>query len=367
MISVQQLTKKFGRQVAVDSLTFEVQKGEVLGFLGPNGAGKTTTMRMVTGYLPPSGGRVRIDGYDLYDHPIEVKRRIGYLPENPPVYPELTVRQYLEFVAEIKDVPVSRRKAAVDRALERAQLQEVRDKRVGKLSKGFKQRVGLGQAIVHEPPVLILDEPTSSLDPKQRVEVRHLISQLKGEHTVILSTHILPEVSEIADRVFIINRGRVMAVDSPANLSDRLRAREMVTVQLRIPGRVGPGDSGKLCEEVRSAFAALQGVGDITVQPDDDAVTVKLESAVGVDLRPEVAPLVVGRGWQLLGLAADSLSLEQIFLTLVSDENEEARLPPSRAERASASLAEAFGEGGKPRTTSQVDGGGKLMGGSAGL
>ncbi|MBI1875316.1 MAG: ABC transporter ATP-binding protein [Acidobacteria bacterium] len=328
MVSVQQLTKKFGRQVAVNSLTFEVQKGEVLGFLGPNGAGKTTTMRMITGYLPPSGGRVKIDGFDLYDDPIEVKRRIGYLPENPPVYPELTVRQYLEFVAEIKDVPVSRRRAAVDRALERAQLGEVRDKRVGKLSKGFKQRVGLGQAIVHEPPVLILDEPTSSLDPKQRVEVRELISHLKGDHTVILSTHILPEVSEIADRVFILNRGHVMAVDTPANLSDRLRAREMVTVQLRVPASAAASQSAKRWEDVRTAFNALPGVAEVSVHPVDDMLNVRLESAVGVDLRPEVAPLVVGRGWQLLGLAADSLSLEQIFLTLVSDENQEARLKP---------------------------------------
>ncbi|MBI3263821.1 MAG: ABC transporter ATP-binding protein, partial [Acidobacteria bacterium] len=315
MVSVQQLTKKFGRQVAVNSLTFEVQKGEVLGFLGPNGAGKTTTMRMITGYLPPSGGRVKIDGFDLYDDPIEVKRRIGYLPENPPVYPELTVRQYLEFVAEIKDVPVSRRRAAVDRALERVQLGEVRDKRVGKLSKGFKQRVGLGQAIVHEPPVLILDEPTSSLDPKQRVEVRELISHLKGDHTVILSTHILPEVSEIADRVFILNRGHVMAVDTPANLSDRLRAREMVTVQLRVPASAAASQSAKRWEDVRTAFNALPGVAEVSVHPVDDMLNVRLESAVGVDLRPEVAPLVVGRGWQLLGLAADSLSLEQIFLT----------------------------------------------------
>lgn len=323
MVSVQQLTKKFGRHVAVDSLTFEVQKGEVLGFLGPNGAGKTTTMRMITGYLPPSGGRVRVDGFDLYDDPVEVKRRIGYLPENPPVYPELTVRQYLEFVAEIKDVPVSRRRAAVDRVLERAQLEEVRDKRVGKLSKGFKQRVGLAQAIVHEPPVLILDEPTSSLDPKQRVEVRELISHLKGQHTVILSTHILSEVSEIADRVFIINRGRVMAVDTPANLGDRLRARELVTVQLRIPGDAAAGRSAQLWEDVRTAFTLLPGVADVSVQPLDGVVDVHLESAVGIDLRPAVAPLVVSRGWQLLGLAAESLSLEQIFLTLVSDERVE--------------------------------------------
>jgi ABC-2 type transport system ATP-binding protein len=225
-------------------------------------------------------------------------------------------------------VPVSRRRAAVDRAVERAQLEEVRDKRIGKLSKGFKQRVGLGQAIVHEPPVLILDEPTSSLDPKQRVEVRELIAHLKGDHTVILSTHILPEVSEIADRVFIINRGRVMAVDTPANLSDRLRAREMVTVQLRMPASATARHSANSWEDVRTVFAAVPGVAEVSVQPVDGILNVRLESAVGVDLRPEVAPIVVDRGWQLLGLAAESLSLEEIFLTLVSDENQEARLKP---------------------------------------
>ena len=208
MISVQHLTKRFGSYVAVNDLSFEVGAGEVLGFLGPNGAGKTTTMRMVTGFLPPSQGSVVIDGCHLLKQPIEAKRRFGYLPENPPLYPELTVRQYLQFVAEIKDVPRARRRACVDRAIDRANLREVAGKRISALSKGFKQRVGLAQAIVHEPKVLILDEPTSSLDPKQRVEVRDLIQALRGEHTVILSTHILPEVSQITDRVVIINRGR---------------------------------------------------------------------------------------------------------------------------------------------------------------
>ena len=192
VITVQHLTKRFGSHTAVDDLSFEVTRGEVLGFLGPNGAGKTTSMRMVTGYLPPSRGSVAIDGHDLLKRPIDAKRRIGYLPENPPLYPELTVRQFLGFVAEIKDVQRARRAAAVDRALQRANLGDVAGKRIGTLSKGFKQRVGLAQAIVHEPPVLVLDEPTSSLDPKQRVEVRDLIAALRGEHTVLLSTQILP-------------------------------------------------------------------------------------------------------------------------------------------------------------------------------
>ena len=315
MISVTQLSKKYGAFVAVDNLSFEVSPGEVLGFLGPNGAGKTTTMRMVTGYLPPSHGRIRIGGFDLYNDPIKAKRLIGYLPENPPVYPEMTVRRYLRYVAALKDVPASKVAAAVDRAIEKARLQEVAGKRIGKLSKGFKQRVGLAQAIVHEPKVLILDEPTSSLDPKQRAEVRELIVGLKGDHTVILSTHILPEVSEVADRVVIINRGKVMAVDTPSNLSASLRARDVVNIELAVPAGAPP-------DAVRAAFAALAGAGHVdAVDTDAGTVRVRLESGIGVDLRPAAAELVVRSGWKLLGLASESLSLEQIFLRLTRDQD----------------------------------------------
>jgi ABC-2 type transport system ATP-binding protein len=306
VISVQHLTKRFGSYTAVDDLSFEVAPGEVLGFLGPNGAGKTTTMRMVTGYLPPSLGRVVIDGFDLLHRPIDAKRRIGYLPENPPVYPELTVRQYLRFVSEIKDVPRSRRKACVDRAMDRANVATVADKRISTLSKGFKQRVGLAQAIVHEPPVLILDEPTSSLDPKQRVEVRDLIARLRGEHTVILSTHILPEVSQTTDRVVIIDRGRVMAVDTPHNLSHRLRGREVVTVE------VGGADA----EPVRQAVAAVPGVTLVAIEQESgDRVIARIESDLGIDVRADVARALATR-WRLLGLRRESLSLEEIFLKL---------------------------------------------------
>ncbi len=317
MISVSSLSKKYGRFVAVDNLSFDVQEGEVLGFLGPNGAGKTTTMRMITGYLPPSQGRVRIGGHDLYERPIEAKRLVGYLPENPPVYPEMTVRRYLRFVGALKDVPAGRLKTAVDRAIDRARLGEVADKRIGKLSKGFKQRVGLAQALVHEPKVLILDEPTSSLDPKQRSEVRELIAALKGEHTVLLSTHILPEVSEVADRVFIINRGKVMAVDTPGHLGDRLRAREIVRLEVGVPGA-----TASAAAEVRGALSALPGVGSVTVA-DTPAGTLsaEIESPVGVDVRSAAAEAIVGRGWKLQGLAGESLSLEQIFLALTGDES----------------------------------------------
>lgn len=313
MISVQHLTKRFGGRVAVDDLSFDVKAGEVLGFLGPNGAGKTTTMRMIAGYLPATRGRVSIEGFDVLEEPLEAKRRIGYLPENPPLYPEMTVRRYLEFVSAIKDVPAGRRAAAVDRAIGRARLDEVRDKRLGQLSKGFKQRVGLAQAIVHEPPVLILDEPTSSLDPKQRVEVRDLIVELRGSHTVILSTHILPEVSGIADRVFILNRGRVVAVDTPANLARRLQGRRVVTAEIQ--GSPPPADA------VRGALAAIAGVDACAIERADfGALRARLETDSAVDVRAEVAAVVVNRGWRLLGLAAESLSLEDIFLTLTKEE-----------------------------------------------
>jgi ABC-2 type transport system ATP-binding protein len=309
VITVEHLTKRFGAHVAVNDLSFEVAAGEVLGFLGPNGAGKTTTMRMVTGYMPPSRGRVTIDGHDLLDEPIEAKRRIGYLPENPPLYPELTVRHYLRFVAEIKDVPRARRAACVDRAIQRANLGEVANKRVSALSKGFKQRVGLAQAIVHEPPVLFLDEPTSSLDPKQRVEVRDLIAALRGEHTVVLSTHILPEVSQITDRVVIINRGRVMAVDSAANLSQRLRGREEMAIEV----------GGATPDEVRDAVAAIAGVERVHVEQTGERVTARIDSELGTDLRPEVARVVANR-FRLLSLRSESLTLEEIFLKLTADE-----------------------------------------------
>lgn len=300
----------------MDNLSFEVQEGEVLGFLGPNGAGKTTTMRMITGYLPPSHGRVKIGGNDLYDRPVEAKRLIGYLPENPPLYPEMTVRRYLRFVGALKDVPAGKMRAAVDRAIERTRLGEVADKRISKLSKGFKQRVGLAQALVHEPPVLILDEPTSSLDPKQRTEVRELIAELKGSHTVLLSTHILPEVSGLADRVFIINRGKVMAVDTPEHLGERLRAREIVRLEIALPGEVG----GAPRDAIQAAFAGLPGIARVeAAETSSGTMLVQVETPVGVDLRSAIAEVVVGRRWKLLSLAGESLSLEEIFLALTGE------------------------------------------------
>jgi ABC-2 type transport system ATP-binding protein len=318
VISLSHLTRKYGAFTAVDDLSFDVREGEVLGLLGPNGAGKTTTMRMVTGFLPPSTGRVRIGGFDLYDEPLQAKRMIGYLPEQPPLYPEMTVRKYLAFVAALKDVPAARTKSAVALAIDRARIGDVADKRIATLSKGFRQRVGLAQAIVHEPRVLVLDEPTSSLDPKQRHEVRELIAELKGRHTVVLSTHILPEVSEVADRVVIINRGKMMAVDTPAGLAARLRARE--SVRLEIGGPAGSGEAA--ADAVRDALSRLQGAREVRVSISySGTIEARIESEIGVDLRAASAAIVTGRGWQLLGLAGESLSLEEIFLALTRSED----------------------------------------------
>ncbi|MGH7274555.1 MAG: ABC transporter ATP-binding protein, partial [Nitrospiria bacterium] len=223
MIQVEHLTKQFGNRVAIQDLSFEASKGEVLGFLGPNGAGKTTTMRILTGFMPATSGTARVAGYDVWESPQEVKRRIGYLPEQPPLYNDMTVTEYLQFVAKIKGISPKQIKNSVRQVLEQCSLDEVRGRLIGNLSRGFRQRVGLAQALIHRPEVLILDEPTSGLDPKQIIEVRQLIKGLQGTHTVILSTHILPEVTAVCQRVVIINEGRVMAVDTHEGLTAKLR------------------------------------------------------------------------------------------------------------------------------------------------
>ena len=235
MIEVQNLTKRYGRFTAVDDVSFRVDKGEILGFLGPNGAGKTTTMRILTGYMPATAGKAAIAGFDVFDQPLEAKRRTGYLPETPPLYPEMTVRDYLLFVARIKGVAAKAVRAQVDTAMEKARVADVANRHCGKLSKGYRQRVGLAQAILHNPEVLILDEPTAGLDPKQIMETRDLIKGLAGSHTIILSTHILPEVSQTCQRVVIINKGKVVAVDTPDNLTDRLQGAQTLYLQVDAP------------------------------------------------------------------------------------------------------------------------------------
>jgi ABC-2 type transport system ATP-binding protein len=308
MIEVESLTKRYGRTTAVDGVSFRVERGEILGFLGPNGAGKTTTMRILTCYLPPTEGTARVAGYDVFSQPMEVKRRVGYLPETPPLYPDMSVRDYLDFCSRIKGVPAKERKTRVGDAIEKCRVGDVRDKLIAKLSKGYRQRVGLAQAILHNPDVLILDEPTAGLDPKQIIETRELIRGLAGSHTVILSTHILPEVSMTCGRVVIINEGRVVAEDTPDNLTRRLKGAGTIRVEAR-------GDAASVLE----AVAAVPGV--LAAHPrggHDGAVIVDVEAEAGRDVRAELAWAVVTKGHALLGLQQMGMSLEEIFLHLTT-------------------------------------------------
>ena len=310
MIEVQQLTKRFGRVTAVDDISFRAERGEILGFLGPNGAGKTTTMRVLTGYLPPTEGRTMIGGFDVFRQPIEAKRRIGYLPETPPLYPDMTVREYLRFVAQIKGVPPRERQSRVGAIMERTRITDVAGRHCGKLSKGYRQRVGLAQALLHNPEVLILDEPTAGLDPKQIIETRELIKGLGGDHTIILSTHILPEVSQTCQRVVIINKGRVVAVDTPENLTRRLRGSETMFVQV---DQGGPA--------VEAALQGAAGVTRVTMTAwHDGTAGFEVDSARGRDVRREIASTIVTNGWGLLELRPVRMSLEEIFLHLTTEE-----------------------------------------------
>lgn len=311
MIEVDHLTKSYGKNVAVNDISFSVGKGEILGFLGPNGAGKTTTMRILTGYLPATSGSARVAGFDVFEQSMDVRRRIGYLPENPPLYPEMNVQGYLEFVARIKGVAGGAISNRVDRAMEMANLKDRRNDLIKRLSRGYKQRVGIAQAIVHNPDVVILDEPTVGLDPKQIIEVRKLIKGLAGEHTIILSTHILPEASQTCDRVVIINRGRIAAVDTPENLTTQLKGSERVQMEVR----------GKE-ETLREAVEEVEGVTKIEVDAIENSDHLKaiVESESGTDLRGKLAAAVIGKGLELYELKAVSLSLEDIFLQLTTEE-----------------------------------------------
>jgi ABC-2 type transport system ATP-binding protein len=310
VIEVQHLTKRYGRVTAVDDVSFRVEPGEILGFLGPNGAGKTTTMRILTGYMPASEGRATVAGYDVFTHAIDAKRRTGYLPETPPLYPDMTVREYLHFVAKIKGVSPRDRKARVEQVLSRVWVSDMAGRACGKLSKGYKQRVGLAQALIHNPEVLILDEPTAGLDPKQIIETRRLIKELGGDHTIILSTHILPEVSQTCERVVIINKGRVVAVDTPDNLTARLQGSQTMYVQIDANG-----------VDAASALGAVPGVTRV-IESDRKAgfVGYEVESERGRDIRRDLARAVVGSNWGLLELRPMRMSLEEIFLSLTTED-----------------------------------------------
>lgn len=314
MIEIQNVTKRFGQHLAVDNLNFTVNEGEILGFLGPNGAGKSTTMNIITGYISATEGTVTVDGYDILDNPEEVKKRIGYMPEFPPLYLDMTVREYLNFVFEIKKVDLKNRKQEMDRILELVRITDVSDRLIKNLSKGYKQRVGLAQALVGNPPVLILDEPTVGLDPKQIIEIRNLIKQLGRKHTIILSSHILPEVSAVCQRVVIINKGRIVASDTPENLSKRLGESSKLTLRIAAPER----QAVKVLRDVAGIkYVEAQGVRE------PDTIDVWIEAEKDIDVRRPVFNALSRAGYPILQMKSMDLTLEDIFLQVTTQEKVE--------------------------------------------
>jgi ABC-2 type transport system ATP-binding protein len=312
MIRVEGLTKDYGLRRAIEDLTFDAQKGEILGFLGPNGAGKTTTMRILTGYMPPTSGTAQVAGFDVVDQSLEVRRRVGYMPETVPLYPDMTVFDYLKFMADLRQV--ANAEDRVDELLERLGLLDRAESYIANLSKGMRQRVGLAQALVHRPEVLILDEPTIGLDPAQIIEVRNLIKELGKDHTILLSTHILSEAQQVCNRVMIINRGRIVAEDTPERLQDRLTGSRRVSVQVG-----GDGDG------LASVVASVPGVARLTEKEDG---RLEFETVPGMDPRAEVARAIIQAGYDLLEMRPYGVSLEEIFLQLTRDEP----TPPQPAE-----------------------------------
>ena len=306
MIRVTDLIKDYGSRRAVSDLSFDAEKGEILGFLGPNGAGKTTTMRILTGYMPPTSGKVTIGGYDVIENSLEVRRITGYMPESVPLYNDMTVYEYLKYMADLRKLKNA--KQLIDETIEQVQLQDRANGYIGKLSKGMRQRVGLAQAILHQPEVLILDEPTIGLDPKQVVMFRQLIQSIGKDRTVLLSSHILPEVQQVCDRVLIINKGRIVAEDTPEQLQSRLTGSIHTSVRVR-------GDASSLLPQL----AKIDGVNNITAKSDDHF---EFDSLPGQDTRPQVARAIINAGLDLLEFSPLNLSLEEIFLQLTQDEVE---------------------------------------------
>ncbi|HEX6503189.1 MAG TPA: ATP-binding cassette domain-containing protein [Terriglobales bacterium] len=316
MITVKDLTKKYARTTAVDQISFSIEKGQIVGFLGPNGAGKTTTMRMLTCFLPPTSGSATVAGFDVLEQPLEVKKRIGYLPETPPLYQEMETSEYLKFVGSLKGLRGAELGKRVDYVLDRCAIADVRTKLLGKLSKGYRQRVGLAQAIIHNPDVLILDEPTAGLDPKQINETRDLIRSLAGDHTIILSTHILPEVEQTCQEVIIINRGKLVATDSVHNLQNRARGAESVLVE--VASRNGVLDPASVQQRLQQIPSASRVVAR---QSRDNRHVFEIETA-GKDgfTRADIARAIVESGWDLNELRPAAVSLEEVFLQLTKAE-----------------------------------------------
>jgi ABC-2 type transport system ATP-binding protein len=308
VIEVQHLSKHYGPVKAVDDVSFRAEQGEILGFLGPNGAGKTTTMRIITGFMPATEGKASVAGFDVFEQPLEAKRRTGYLPETPPLYPDMTVREYLTFVAKIKGVRKGIQ-SSVDAVMKKTWVSDMANRHCAKLSKGYKQRVGLAQALIHNPDVLVLDEPTAGLDPKQIIETRQLIRELAGSHTIVLSTHILPEVAQTCQKVVIINKGKVVAVDTPDALTERSRGAQTLFVQAH-----GPADA------IQGALQSLPGVVNVSLA-DTSPDSFHVDSEKGTDIRRDVAAAIVRGGWGLLELRPMRMSLEDIFLSLTTEES----------------------------------------------
>ena len=308
-IEAQGLNKFYGNFHAIEDVTFSVKKGEILGFLGPNAAGKTTTMRIVTGFMPPSSGSVTIAGHNVITESIEARKLVGYLPETVPLYTDMTVQSYLNFMGTLRGMHPNRIKTRISNVIDICRLGDYQKTLIGKLSKGFRQRVGIAQAIVHEPPVLVLDEPTIGIDPIQVVETRRLIKELGEDHTIILSTHVLPEVSMVCQRVLIIHQGQIMAEDSPQNLAERLQGVDRIEVEVQGPA-----------PQVMEALRRVKGIIDVTRSSDGDRSTYSVQVRHGVDLRDEISKAIVTNGWSLLGLQLMSMSLEDIFLQLTTKE-----------------------------------------------
>lgn len=329
MIEVENLTKNYGPFRALEDVSFRIEKGEVVGFLGPNGAGKTTTMRILTCFMPASSGRATVAGYDVFKESLEVRKRIGYLPENIPLYPEMTVTKYLKYISKIKGLPRSRRAERLDLAIEACGLTERRNQIIGQLSKGYRQRVGLAQALIHDPDVMIFDEPTSGLDPRQIVEIRELIKELGKEHTIILSTHILPEASMTCERLIVINEGRIagdvklsegkaISIDTGEHVESALI--EGKTLYLEVSGPV---------EKVTTALESVPSVGRVENKETSDGnnPVFHVSYDAGTDVRPEIAAIVVRNGWSLLEMRSVEITLEEVFLRLTTEsDNEPVRL-----------------------------------------
>ncbi len=312
MITVKGLTKRYARTVAVDNISFEIPKGQIVGFLGPNGAGKTTTMRILTCFLPPSAGTANVAGFDVLEQPMEVKKRIGYLPETPPLYPDMTVNDYLEFVGKLKGLSGADLKRRTGEVCERCNVADVRDKIIGKLSKGYRQRVGLAQAIIHNPDVLILDEPTSGLDPNQIIQTRKLIESLAAEHTIILSTHILPEVEQTCKLVMIIAKGKLVATDTVENLQHRTRGAQSVILEVE-----GRDASQVAAPHIQQQLEKVAGVSRVMFKETRGASSIfEVESLKDRSIRGDLARSVVEAGWNLNELRPAAMSLEEVFLQL---------------------------------------------------